>query len=178
MKPFAVLAVAARSIAIAILGVCLVASAAEAQDHQDRLGGHFGVLFPLVTHVNGDTTNIGNDFKIGFPTGITVKTSERYAFDLEFVPVLDSRNNAPLDVSLTVHPGILRSFGNGWTGGLRMAFDINAASWGFTPLVNKGFPYGDVTYFIELVVPIRFQDDIVGDTHTSIGLGIHLGIGF
>jgi len=35
-----------------------------------------------------------------------------------------------------------------------------------------------VTYFIELVVPIRFQDDIVGDTHTSIGLGVHLGIGF
>jgi len=175
MKPFAVLALAARSIATTALGVCLAAPAAEAQD---RLGGHFGVLFPLVTHVNGDTVDIGDNFQIGFPMGITVKTSDRYAFDLEFVPLLDPRETGPLNVSLTVHPGILRSFGNGWTGGLRMAFDINAASWGFTPLVNKGFPKGDVTYFIELVVPIRFQDDILGDTHTSIGVGVHTGIGF
>jgi len=93
-------------------------SPAEAQDHQDRLGGHFGVLFPLVTHVNGDTVGIGDDFKIGFPMGITVKTSDKYAFDLEFVPVLDPRQNGPLNVSLTVHPGILRSFGGhlSWPG--------------------------------------------------------------
>src|SRR5215470_8353945 len=178
MKPFAVLAITARSLAAAALGVCLAAPAAEAQDRQDRLGGHFGVLFPLVTHVNGNTIGIGDDFKIGFPMGITVKTSDRYAFDLEFVPVIDPREGGPVNVSLTVHPGILRSFGGGWTGGLRMAFDINSASWGFTPLVNKGFPHGDVTYFVELDVPIRFQDDIVGNTHTSVGLGVHLGIGF
>jgi hypothetical protein len=178
MKPFAVVAIVVRSIAAAAVAVCLVASGAEAQDHEDRLGGHFGVLFPLVTHVNGDTVGIGENFQIGFPMGITVKTSDRYAFDLEFVPLLDPRDNAPLLVSLTVHPGILRSFANHWTGGLRMAFDVNAASWGFTPLVNKGFPHGDVTYFIELVVPIRFQDDFLGNTHTSIGLGIHGGIGF
>src|SRR5262245_22508493 len=32
---------------------------------QDRLGGHFGAVFPLVTHVNGETTTIGDDFTIG-----------------------------------------------------------------------------------------------------------------
>ena len=176
MKRFAVLvANRARSVAVVGLLVCLSASAASAQD---RIGGHFGVLFPLVTHVNDNTVGIGDDFKIGFPMGITVKTSDRYAFDLEFVPVIDPREGAPVNVSLTVHPGILRSFGDGWTGGLRMAFDINAASWGFTPLVNKGFPHGDVTYFVELVVPIRFQDDFTGSTHTAVGLGVHLGIGF
>jgi len=47
------------------------------------------VLFPLVTHVNGNTVGIGDDFKIGF----------KYAFDLEFVPVLDPRQNGPLNVS-------------------------------------------------------------------------------
>jgi hypothetical protein len=175
MKALSVVAATIKSVGMAVLVVCLAASAADAED---RLGGHFGVLFPLVTHVNDNTVGIGDDFKIGFPMGITVKTSDRYAFDLEFVPVLDPREGGPINVSLTVHPGILRSFGKGWTGGLRMAFDINGASWGFTPLVNKGFPRGDVTYFIELVVPIRFQDDIVGSTHTSVGLGVHLGIGF
>jgi hypothetical protein len=176
MKRFAVLAAnLAKSFAMAGIIVCLSASAASAQD---RIGGHFGVLFPLVTHVNDNTVGIGDDFKIGFPMGITVKTSDRWAFDLEFVPVIDPTEGRPVNVSLTVHPGILRSFGDGWSGGLRMAFDVNAASWGFTPLVNKGFPRGDVRYFVELDVPIRFQDDFFGTTHTSVGLGVHLGIGF
>jgi hypothetical protein len=59
-----------------------------------------------------------------------------------------------------------------------MAFDINRASWGFTPLINKGFPVNGQTYFVEFVVPIRFQDDSVGDTHSAIGFGVHFGIGF
>jgi hypothetical protein len=160
---------------ISALVLCLTASAAAAQD---RLGGHFGVVFPLVTHVNGETTNIGDDFKTGFPMGITVKTSDKYAFDLELVPSLDPQDNGPINVGLTVHPGVLRSLGNAWTAGLRMAFDINGASWGFTPLLNKGFPVGGQTYFVEFVVPIRFQDDSVGDTHGAIGFGVHLGIGF
>ena len=145
---------------------------------QDRVGGHIGVVFPLVTHVNGDTVTIGDDFKIGFPMGITIKTSPTIAFDLEIVPVLDPNKNLPLNVPLTIHPGILKGLGHGWTLGGRMAFDINGASWGFTPLLNKGFPAGNVTYFVEAVVPIRFQDDLQGDTHTAIGLAVHTGIAF
>jgi hypothetical protein len=37
---------------------------------------------------------------------------------------------------------------------------------------------GGHSYFVELVVPIRFQDDDAGDTHGAIGLGVHLGLGF
>src|SRR5579862_5063274 len=94
-----------RTLAIGIgtIGVCLVAATAGAQD---QLGGHFGVVFPLVTHANGDTTTISDDFKLGFPMGITVKTSGPYAFDLEFVPTLDPQPNRPIGVSLTVHPGV------------------------------------------------------------------------
>ena len=164
-----------RTVAIGTIGFCLVASAARAQD---QLGGHFGVVFPLVTHVNGTTTNIGDDFKMGFPMGITVKTSDTYAFDLEVVPGLDPQPNKPIGVSLTVHPGVLRSLGNSWTVGMRMAFDIGGASWGFTPLLNKGFPTGGHNYFVEFVVPIRFQDDSSDNTHGAVTLGVHLGIGF
>ena len=56
-----------------------------------------------------------------------------------------------------------------------MAFDVDASSCGFTPLVNKGVQN---LYFVELVVPIWFQDDGFGDTHGAIGLGVHLGVGF
>jgi hypothetical protein len=161
-----------------VLGAVLLCLTAPAVRAQDRLGGHFGVVFPLVTHVNGETTTIGDDFKIGFPMGITVKTSGPWAFDLEVVPALDPREHEPINVPLTIHPGVLRGLGNSWTAGLRMAFDIGGASWGFTPLLNKGFPMGDHTYFVEFVAPIRFQDDPVGDTHAGITFGVHFGIGF
>jgi hypothetical protein len=59
-----------------------------------------------------------------------------------------------------------------------MAFDLDGASWGFTLLLNKGFQLSGTTYFIEAVVPIRFQDDASGDTSTAITFGVHVGVGF
>jgi hypothetical protein len=144
---------------------------------QNTLGGHFGVLFPLVTHGNDTTTDISEDFTIGFPMGITVRKSPTFAFDLEFVP---SIQNEPLNVDLTVHPGVVWGLGDGWGAGIRMAFDVNKASWGFTPILNYGLlaVEGGGTIFAEVVVPIRFQEDSFGDGFTSIGLGVHVGVGF
>ena len=34
---------------------------------------------------------LASDFTIGFPTGITVKMNDRWAFDLEFVPAIQER---------------------------------------------------------------------------------------
>src|SRR5262252_5735916 len=143
-----------------ILGWCLVAALVgvpRAVAAQDRLGGHFGAVFPLVNHVGGETTTISDDFVIGFPMGVTVKTSDKWAFDLELVPVIQ---NDPLHTSLTVHPGIIHGLSNGYAVGLRMAFDVEQPSWGFTPLLNKAFPVKGQPYsiFVEGVVPIRFQN--------------------
>jgi hypothetical protein len=151
---------------------------APAASAQNRLGGHFGAVFPLVTRVNGDTVNIGDDFKVGFPMGITIRKSDAFAFDIELVPALDFDDDGPVRVPLTIHPGVLRSLGGTWTGGMRMAFDVDGASWGLTPLLNRGFTAGEQPYFVEFVFPIRFQDDDAGDTTNSIGCGVHLGVGF
>src|SRR5436190_13080108 len=107
-----------------LIGVVIPGAAAA----DDMLGAHFGVLFPLVTRSGGDTTSIGDQFKIGFPTGITVKTSEKVAFDLEFVPVIQ---RTPFFVSLTVHPGLIYALPNNFAAGIRMAFDVNDNAWGF-----------------------------------------------
>jgi hypothetical protein len=163
-----------------VLAGCLtllaLVSVPQSARAQDRLGGHFGAVFPLLNHVGGDTTTIGDDFTIGFPMGVTVKTSDTWAFDLEFVPVIQ---NDPLGVSLTVHPGIIHALEDGWAVGLRMAFDVNQPSWGFTPLVNKALvKQHGCTWFVEGVVPIRFQSDPAGGTRTAIGLAVHTGVGF
>ena len=67
------------------LSAVAVAAPANAQD---RIGGHFGTVIPIVSRAGGSTTTISDQFKIGFPTGITVKTDSPWAFDLEFVPVV------------------------------------------------------------------------------------------
>jgi hypothetical protein len=101
---------------------------------QDSLGGHFGFVLPLVTRAGGNTIALWDQFSIGFPSGITVKTSDKVAFDLELVPTIQ---RTPLFVGLTVHPGILYTLPNDFVAGLRMAFDVNQASWGFTPLLHR-----------------------------------------
>ena len=155
-------------LAIVALGIATPATA------QDRIGGHFGAVIPIVSHAGGATTTLNDEFKIGFPTGITVKNDSKWAFDLEFVPVVTSNRFA----SLTLHPGVIRSLPNNFAGGVRMAFDVRESSWGFTPLLNHGFPVGRLTYFVEGVVPIRFQENAAGRNQTSIGLAAHVGVGF
>jgi hypothetical protein len=147
----------------------LLPPAAQAQD---RLGAHFGFVLPIVTRAGGETTTLADRFNIGFPTGITVKTSDKVAFDLELVPTIQ---RTPYAVGLTVHPGFLYALPKDYTAGLRMAFDVNQASWGFTPLLHRKLLdlNPSCNLFGELVLPIRFQDN-----NNSIGLGIHVGIGF
>lgn len=162
-----------RTAAMAALAATLLTGSAAAQD---RVGGHFGVVIPLTTRADGTTTTIGDDFVIGFPTAITIRTSPRWAFDFELVPTIQ---NEPLHVDLTVHPGVIASIGGGFGAGLRMAFEVNRPAWGFTPLVQRVFPLGAGTsLFGELEVPIRFQIDPLGEGFTSVGVGIHAGIGF
>jgi hypothetical protein len=143
----------------------------------DTLGGHVGFVLPLVAHANGQTTTITDHFSIGFPMGITVRKSDTLAFDLELVPGVD---HDPLHVDLTVHPGVVFGVGNGWGAGVRAAFDVNKASVGFTPILNHGLlKVGDTgTLFGELVLPVRFQQDARGNSFTSVGFGVHIGVGF
>ena len=165
-----------RELAILFFAFAFVVGLPTHSAAQDRVGGHFGFVIPLATRANDTTTTISDDFVIGFPTGITVRTGERLSFDLELVPVIQ---NEPLHVDLTVHPGMILSVVDRLSAGVRMAFDVNRPSWGFTPLINRRFPLtGSTSIFAELVVPIRFQIDPTGSGFTSIGIGIHAGVGF
>ena len=162
---------------VAVTAMLLVVLGATPARSQDRVGAHFGFAFPLVTHAQGDTTTIGDDFILVVPTGITVRRSETFAFDLELAPVIQ---NNPRHIDLTVHPGVAWGVGGGYSVGGRVAFDIGSATWGFTPLFNKGLVQvgKDATFFAELDVPIRFKEDGQGNGYTSIGLAVVVGVGF
>ncbi len=61
--------IAATFCAAVIMLLCFAAPARA----QDAVGGHVGFVLPLFTHAGGQTTNLGDNFSIGFPMGITVK---------------------------------------------------------------------------------------------------------
>jgi hypothetical protein len=87
--------------------VPLAQAQTEAQARKGpTLGGHIGFVLPMVTHSGGQTTNDLTDaFAVGFRVGITVKGIGRLAFDLEFVPQINTQK--PRLTTLTVHPGLI-----------------------------------------------------------------------
>lgn len=121
-----------------------------------RVGGHVGVVFPIVTRSDGRTITIADDFAVGFPLGITIRNSSPFAFDFEFIPTI---NRSPRqDVTLTVHPGLIYGFKKNYAVGLRAAFDIGADAYGFTPLVQRSWKIkGDTKFFVEADFPARIS---------------------
>ena len=163
------------SVALVLAGSLAFASAAAGQ----TIGGHVGVVFPLVTRSDGQTTTLADGFSFGLPAGVTVKGPGRLAFDMEFVP---SVQNSPRSVTLTVHPGFVESVGHGFGVGVRAAFVVNSSEIGFTPLVNKSWPIkkGGLfkAYFVEADLPVRFNRPPAGPDTTPVTFAMHFGLGF
>jgi len=144
------------------------------------IGGHMGFVLPLVTHAGGQTTNLGDNFSIGFPVGITVKGKGRTNFDMELVP---SIQDSPRAVTLTFHPGVVWSVGHDFGVGVRAAFDVNSSQFGFTPLVNKSWPIHTdngffKAYFVEADLPVRFNRPTGGPATNPVTFAMHFGLGF
>jgi hypothetical protein len=147
---------------------------------QSRVGGHFGMVMPLVQLAAGEVTSVGDGLGAGFPMGINFGVKPGVAFDLEVVPFIhDSVVN-----NVLFHPGALMAVTNGYTFGLRAAFETGGA-YGVTALLNKGRRISDdVTVFVEMVVPIRFFRETPAfpgeetDIRKAIAGALHVGIGF
>lgn len=152
---------------------------------QNQIGGHFGVVQPIVTFQTDQTVTGFDPHVLGFPIGITVRKSEKFAFDAEFVPfVTFEANEVALEdgttqrkdkVTLLVHPGFLWGLGRKFTFGTRLAYELgDEGRYGFTPLLNKGFAINNTPVFVELVAPVRMGSDKEAD----VSLGLHVGFGF
>lgn len=166
------------SLAFIILGLGIPRQAQA----QNEIGGHIGMVLPILSLSDGDFSSIADNLQAGFPMGITVKTNYNVAFDLEVVPFVDE--NAVSNVLF--HPGVLMGLTDGFTFGMRGAFETGG-SFGITPLLNKAFPLPrdpDTAFFVELVLPIRFYQpapEFQGaavDVSKTIAMAFHVGIGF
>lgn len=158
--------------------LALLGSFVPSSQAQVSVGGHVGFVLPLVTHAGGQTTNLGDNFSIGFPMGVTFKGKGRMAFDMEFVP---SVQDSPRQVSLTMHPGLVWGLPHRFGVGMRAAFDVNSSQLGFTPLVNKSWPIEGgffKAYFVEADLPVRFNRPVGGPDTNPVTFAVHFGLGF
>ena len=142
---------------------------------KSRFGGHVGFVVPIVGRGGGVTTNVGDRFVFGFPVGLTVKTKSNLAVDFEFIPTF----NTGRDFVLTIHPGIIYDFKKKYAVGVRAAYDAGAGSYGFTPLISRGFKINEkVGFFIEADFPIRSNYRAYQDRFGSIAFAMHAGFAF
>jgi len=164
---------------ILLITLCISLFSIDSINAQNTIGGHFGVVQPIITIQDGETTDGFDPHTIGFPMGITVRKSEKFAFDLEFVPFISTNKNADGDSvsavnELLIHPGLLWGIGNKLTFGNRLAYEIGSGRYGISPLLNKGFTLGNTNLFAELVLPVR----VGNDQEISFTAALHFGIGF
>ena len=169
-----------RALRVAVVVVLSLTVLSLTTKAQTTVGGHVGFVLPLVNRAGGQTTNLADSFSIGFPVGVTVKGTGRMAFDLEFV---SSVQDSPRDVSVTVHPGFLWNIGRGFAPGIRAAFVVNSAEYGFTPLLNKSWPIKKKgsffkAYFAEADLPVRFNRPVGGPSTDPVTFAVHFGLGF
>lgn len=155
----------------------MLASPAGALAEGRSIGGHVGIATPLVTVTEDDTTNIGDQFDLIVPIGITVKMSDRLAIDFEtqVVSPIDP-NEGP--TGFVVAPGAVYNFGP-FAGGLRLAFQVgnDSSNVGLIPLINVGLvPVGQGTWFVEAAFPTFVF--LKGPTDIAFNAVIHTGIGF
>jgi hypothetical protein len=160
-----------RLVLVALLGALLPSAGAA----QARVGGHVGIATPLVTIPSeGDTVDIGDQFTLVVPLGVTIKLTDRLAIDFE------TQVANPVDPSgttaLVVAPGAIYNLG-AFSLGLRVASQIGAdANVGLVPLVNFGLgPVGVGTWFVEAAFPAFVHATPPDFTFTAV---IHTGIGF
>src|SRR4051794_31909238 len=138
-------------------------AAAPAFPETPRVGGHFGLALPIVAFDNDGTSAIGRDFaQIGVTPGLTVKLTDRWAIDFEFIAFgrWDLNKNGVPDKSHTifvVDPGVVYNFGP-VAAGLRLAVQIGQdvpLNFGLVPIGVVPFKISKrVSYFLELDLPV------------------------
>lgn len=153
------------------------APASASSDTFPRIGGHVGFALPLLT-IGKETTAIGGDFvTVGLTPGITVKLSERWKVDFEFI-AMNELKRTPSATTFVVDPGVIYDAGP-VSAGLRVATQVGAPSnIGLVPIVVLPFKGdGPLTPYIEADVPLFLRDDGTS-MQPSVSLQFQAGVAF
>jgi hypothetical protein len=145
-----------------------------------QVKGYLSFLIPMVTFNKDETvTEFERATTIGFPVGINIYYSDRFAFSFEITPSVQWSQHADSAVAsrtsnLLFDPGPVFRFKHNFNIIARLAFETQGR-YGFTPVFNKVYLHTKaVNYFVSLSVPCRFGNA----KPPSVGLGLQIGFTF
>ena len=145
------------------------------QNTYPKIVGYMGILHPLATFTNTETTtNFSSSYTIGFPTGINILKSDKIGFSFEFVPIIRSEKGISKVNNFLFHPVVMFRYQHGLTLVTRAAFETGGR-YGFTPVLNKVVKKNkNSNYFVAVPLPVRFGND----KPASLTIGFQFGVGF
>jgi hypothetical protein len=158
-----------------ILAFFALSTSFYAQTTYPKITGYFGIMHPIVTISNEQTTlNFRDYYAVGFPTGINIWKSSKIGFSFEIVPNIKAEDGHDKVTNILFHPGVLVALGNGYTFAGRVAFE-SSGRYGFTPVLNKTVIKSDnCSYFVAVPLPVRFGND----HPATFTVGFQFGIAF
>jgi hypothetical protein len=133
----------------------------------------------LTINKNETTTEFENATTIGFPVGVNIYYSEKFAFSFEITPSVQwsHPSNGPATSktsNLLFDPGPMFRFKHGFNIITRLAFETQGR-YGFTPVFNKVYLQTKaVNYFVALSIPATFGNS----QPASVGLNLQIGFTF
>ena len=142
--------------------------------------GYLSFIIPVVTiNKNETTTNFQTATTIGFPVGVNVYYSDRFAFSYEFTPSIVAQKSTgkpgtSKTSNLLFDPGPMFRFKHGFNIIARFAFETQGR-YGFTPVFNQVYlRTRAINYFVALSLPARFGNS----QPASIGANVQFGFTF
>ncbi len=149
--------------------------AQTSSENYPKINGFIGIIHPLVTFSNSETTfNFKDYYSVGMPIGINLWKSEKIGFSFEIVPTIKTDSQVSKVSNILIHPGVLVRLKKGYTFAGRMAFETSGR-YGFTPILAKVIKkYKDHNYYVSMPVPVRFGNNL----ETSVTIVFQVGIGF
>ena len=146
-----------------------------AQDTFPKITGHAGIVHPLVTLSDGNTSyNFNNSYTVSFPVAVNIWKTNKIGFSFEAYPTIKNENGSHKMTNFTFHPGILYRFSPTFTFAGRAAFETSGR-YGVTPVFTKVFKKNKFSnYYIAIPLPIRTG----ADKPISAALAMQLGVSF
>jgi hypothetical protein len=140
-----------------------------------RVGSYVGIVHPIYTVQKGKiSTNFKNYYQVGMTTGVVIRKSDKYAYNLELVGFVRHENGITKSNNFLFHPGVTLFGKKGFSVTPRMGYESNGR-FGPSVIVGKTVAkFGQHSFNVIVPTLIRFGND-AGASFTQ---ALHFSVGF
>jgi hypothetical protein len=148
---------------------------AQKANEYPKVTAYFSVNHPIVTlSSNLPVYNFDHSYTVGFPIGINLLKSDKLAYSIEIVPTINSSKGVTKESNLSIQPGLIFRYPNGFNFLTRLAFETGGR-YGTNLVFNKVLYKTKMnSYWMSIPIPTRFGND----APATVGIGLQFGVTF